>query len=294
MNNIRFGGLVFLFAAMAGAVLMYQGQTGRPGVMPDIVRIGVLPDENEAVLRERYTPLVEYLSGEVGVPFELIVPADYDELLDLFGRKEVDVAVFGGFTFLLANDRYNAVPVVMRDIDVAYESYFLAKADRADGQIEIVDFKGDAFAFGASLSTSGHLMPRYFLEQEGIDAENFFSGVVYSGAHDRTADWVATGRVDLGAASARVVDMMYLDGRLDPKEVEIIWTTPPYPDYIWAAQEEIGAAALNQILMAFLSLDLLNEEDRIVLKAVGARGFLPASLSDFEELRLVAMKRGLL
>lgn len=294
MNRFRFGGLVLLIAAMAGAVLLYQGQARRPGVMPAIIRIGVLPDENEAILRERYAPLVEFLSREVGVPFELVVPTDYPDLLALFGRGDVDLGFFGGLTFLLANDQYGAAPMVMRDVDVNFRSHFFARSDHISSGDSIADFKGKAFAFGSSLSTSGHLMPRFFLEQEGINAELFFDSVEYSGAHDKTGEWVRDSHVDFGVANSQVIDKMFTDGRLKSEDVKVVWTTPAYPDYVWAVRPEISLAVQDRILSTFLSIDPLTEEHKDILAGVGAAGFLPAILADFEELRAVAEGRGLL
>jgi phosphonate transport system substrate-binding protein len=157
------------------------------------LRISILPDEGREKLIERYTPLFEYLARETGIPYELIIPETYGELLELFHAKKIDLAYFGGFTFVKANVIDNAVPLVMRDVDTRFTSYFLVKGDHPAENIS--DFKGKRFSFGSSLSTSGHLMPRYFLKEMDIIPEVFFSDTRYSGKHDLTAYWVRDGLV---------------------------------------------------------------------------------------------------
>ena len=156
------------------------------------------------------------------------------------------------------------------------------------------DFKGRRFAFGSKLSTSGHLMPRHFLADMKIEPEAFFGEVRYSGAHDRTAIWVRDGEVDLGAANASIVDRMYAEGRLDAAEVRIVWTTPAYPDYVWAARQGLGPEVREKLIAAFLRLSPADADQARILRGVDAGGFLPARRSDFDELRQIARALGML
>lgn len=259
---------------------------------PDILRIGLLPDEDPETLKQRFTPLAKYLSTNLEIPFELIIPADYNDLVEQFAKGNLDITYFGGLTFLQAQQRADAVPLVMRDIDVHFSSYFLARTHEHPENLS--DFKGSSFSFGSQLSTSGHLMPRYFLGMKGITPEDFFSEVSFSGAHDKTALLVSDGAVDLGAANAHIVDSMYANGQLNPNDVHIVWKTPPYADYVWAVRPDIGESFSNKLLNLFLSLSSSNEQHHEILNKLGAGGFIPAHLDDFEALREVALKTGLL
>jgi len=257
----------------------------RQRVEPKILRVSVLPDESREKLLERYTPLVEYLAQELGMPYRLIIPKDYDELLNLFHGQEIDLAYFGGFTFMKAHIADQAEPLVMRDVDTRFTSYFLARA--ADPGQEIADFKGRTFAFGSDLSTSGHLMPRFFLYEMGMVPETFFGAVRYSGKHDLTAYWVRDGEVDLGVANHAVIDQMYQDGRLHPDEVRILYETPPYPDYVWALQPRFTEAFRIKLRNAFLGLAMTDARQAAILAGVDAGAFLPAGMHDFAKLEKV-------
>ena len=162
---------------------------------------------------------------------------------------------------------------------------FLAHPDNEKKNLE--DFKDAKISFGSRLSTSGHLMPRYFLTERKIDPEAFFSEVLYSGSHDKTAYWVRDGKVDLGAANNQVIRKMFREGHLKRDDIRILWETPVYSDYVWAMQPDLDKAIQSRLLDCFLALSPLNSEHRQILKALGAGGFLPANNADFALLRKV-------
>ncbi len=261
-------------------------------VIPDTIRVAVLPDQAPANLRVRHEPLLAYLGDTTGIEFELVIPADYSDLLRRFETGEVDLAWFGGLTFVNAERQVNAVPLVLRDVDVQFTSCYLASASIAYSSIAA--FEGDSFSFGPELSTSGHLMPRYFLLQQGVVPEEFFSSVRHASGHDHTALWVADGTVALGVANCVIVQSLFANGQLSNDEVRIIETTPPYSDYVWAAQQSMTESTRGVILDAFLALDATAPEHLDILRLQGANTYLPAGSDDFALVRAAAEQAGLL
>lgn len=259
---------------------------------PDVIRVGVLPDQSPEALARRYDPLLAYLSAETDLPFELVVPEDYGAILDLFHTGAIDLAYFGGLTFLKARERDGAHAIAMRDVDARFRSYFLARPDSAGNSL--ADFRGATFAFGSGLSTSGHLMPRHFMARENVDPETWFAKVVYSGAHDRTAYMVRDGEADLGVANAEIVDAMFRDGRLRRSEVRVAWQTSPYVDYVWALRAGIDGDLEHKLTMAFLRLSPYDADDADILQGQGAGSFLPMPAGDLEALREIAASLDLL
>ena len=255
---------------------------------PEVLRIGVLPDLQASKLKRKYDPLVTYLSDELQQEVKVIVPDDYADLVRMFGNAEVDMAYFGGVTFVSAAAQYQAEPLVMRDIDTRFTTYFLARSDAKEHDIS--DFDGQVIGFGSQLSTSGHFMPRYFLNEQAIDPETFFSDVLYSGAHDRTVEMLLQGEVDLAAVNSEVVKSMLRQGQLDAKSFKIIWETPVYADYVWAIQPDWNEAYANKVRDAFLQLSPFDERDAEILQSLGAGGFLPATPGDFARLRAIVLR----
>lgn len=269
--------------------LLLVSCTSRDGEEPlRVLRIGILPDESEEELYRRYTPLLDYLEQETGLSIKLNVPDSYKALLELFAAKTVDLAYFGGFTFVKANMEHAAVPLVMRDVDTRFTSVFIVNGKSRVRELQ--DTGIERFSFGSRLSTSGHLMPRHFMASEkGIIPEEHYSSVRYSGRHDLTAFWVRDGEVDLGVANARIVRNMLDDGRLNKDAIRIIWETPTYPDYVWAIQATISQGDREKIRQAFLRLSVDNTSHAPILENLDTGGFFPASEQDFLDLKTIVV-----
>ena len=277
-TSARWLGALMASILVAGLAACSDGEPRTPKVL----RVGVLPDQGKAQLLDRYSPLLEYLEKELGIPHELIIPNTYQNLVTLFHKGELDLAYFGGVSFVKAMKADGAVPLVMRDIDLKFTSSFLVRAD--DPAQSVSDFRGRSLAFGSKMSTSGHLMPRYHLERQPITPESFFSSVRFSGAHDRTAYWVRDGAVELGVANSVVIANMFEDGRLTKKDVKVLWTTPPYADYVWAVARDLDAEFVTDLRDAFLELSPEDPSHRPILTPMGAGSLLPASVEDFADL----------
>lgn len=284
--------LAALLVLFAG--LYYVQQVDRQkGAIPSVINVGVLPDESTEALQARLKPLLGYLAAQTGIEFRLIESSDYDELLMLFISDRIDLAYFGGYTFVQANALHDAVPLVMREIDTRFTSYFLASGTVPGQRIE--DFRNKVFSFGNRLSTSGHLMPRHYLQKDqDVVPERFFAEVRFSGAHDETAYLVRDGEVDLGVANSAIIRAMLKDGRLDENDLRILWETPPFPDYVWAAQSQLPEVVKGRIRDAFLGLEANEGLEGDILDSLGARLFLPAGKSDFGALKAVARSMQLL
>lgn len=247
------------------------------------IHVGILPDESSEQLVARLDPLFEYLAEHTGLVFEFVIPDSYEQLVTDFGSGKVDLAYFGAYTFLNSHREYGAVPLVMRDVDLRFTSVFLVRSD--EPAQSLADLEGRSISFGSSLSTSGHLMPRYFMEDQGIVPEQFFGEIQYSGAHDATAYAVLEGRADVGAINASIVRKMLSSGLLDSRSVRILWETPPYADYVWAIRSGIDEDLRIRLRDAFLSIDLNNPGHAAILDGIQAGGFVPASMRDFSRLQ---------
>lgn len=252
---------------------------------PATIHVGVLPDVDSEKIQDRYKLLLEYLSEETGLCYELVIPDTYQELLDGFHESKIDLAYFGGYTFVIANISDKAFPLVMRDVDILFTSYFLARSDRPEEKIS--DFKDKVFCFGSNLSTSGHLMPRFFLLEKKIIPETFFGEVRYSGSHDKTAFLIKDGIVDLGTINSKIADKLFEEGHLKREDVRIVWKTPPYANYVWSVHPSMKESTQIIIRDAFLNLSLNNEVHNLILDNLSANYFIPAGEKDFVDIKLI-------
>ena len=274
------------------ALVLTACRTPDQGPTHESLRIGVLPEKGEDVLRKQITPLLDFVSRKSGFSYELVIPNKYEELLQLFSDGKIDMAYFGGVTFTKANIEHAAVPLVMRDVDTRFTSVIVTSIASAK---TLEDLQGKRFGFGSRLSTSGHLMPRFFMEDEyGVIPEEYFESVQYSGKHDRTAYWVRDGVIDAGAASGIIIHKMLADGRLQPGDIRIILTTPHYPNYVWAVHPRIQPVLRERIRQAFLQLSIDDPQHADILANVCAGSFYPAVVGDFSELRKIMSDQDLL
>jgi phosphonate transport system substrate-binding protein len=261
--------------------------------------VTVLPDETPTVLQRRFEPLGRYLSERLGVRTEFHPVSDYPATVSALAGGQVDLVWYGGFTFVQAYyaTGKTARPLVMRDIDARFRSVFITRPD--SGIRSLADLRGRSFVFGSESSTSGHLMPRYFLMQNGIDPDRDFAGPPsYSGAHDATITWVASGRADAGALNIAVWERKVREGAVDPRQVVVFWTTPEYVDYTWAVRGDLdadfGAGFTERLRQAFLDLDPANPAHKEILDLQSAGRFIPAKPEDFRGVEEAARAAGLL
>jgi phosphonate transport system substrate-binding protein len=190
---------------------------------------------------------------------------DYAATVEGMAAGKLDLVWFGGLTHVQARLRTKntAYAIAMREEDLKFTSVFITNPQANIRSLE--QLKGKTFAFGSAGSTSGHTMPRYFLLKAGVVPEQDFSKFSFSGAHDATALWVQSSRVDAGALNSSVWAKLLETKKVDPSQVFVFWTTPPYVDYNWTVRGDLDKGLVQKIQQAFLKLDRANAEDAKLL-----------------------------
>jgi phosphonate transport system substrate-binding protein len=276
--------VVGLFALIAGEL---PAQTFKE------LRISAIPDENPQEMLRIYTPFAEYLTKEVGIPVKFTPVVDYAATVEGLAANRLEVVWYGGLTSVqAARQAKGARRIIMRKEDAEFKSHFITRKET--GIKDLKDLKGKTFSFGSVSSTSGHLMPRYFLLKGGINPEKNFSKFSFSGAHDATAAWVEAGRVDAGALNFLVWDKLVETKKVDTNEVAIFWTTPPYVDYVWTVRAGVDKETVDKISKAFLKLDYNNPEHKKLLDLHRTKGYVPAKDEDWKAIEEAAVAAGLL
>ena len=258
----------------------------------DVLKVSAIPDEAPTELLRKFKPLGAYLEQELGMKVEFVPVADYAAVVEALAADRIDMAWLGGFTFVQARLKTgNAVPLVQREQDAEFTSKFIT-SDPAVKSLQ--DLKGKTFAFGSVSSTSGSLMPRYLMLQDGIKPEDFFSRVAYSGAHDATAAWVQAGKADAGVLNASVWQKLVDAGKVDTDKVKVFATTPTYYDYNWTVRGNLDADLQAKIKAAFLALDPAKPEQKAILDLQAASRFIETKPENYEGIEEAARAAGLL
>jgi phosphonate transport system substrate-binding protein len=261
---------------------------------PDVFKVSAIPDENPNELLRIYTPFAEYLARELGTKVQFTPVVDYAATVEGLAAKKLDMVWYGGFTSVQAVRRTNgnARRLVLRQEDADFKSVFIGKPGSGINRLE--DLKGKTFAFGSVSSTSGHLMPRSFLLQAKINPDKDLKQVAFSGAHDATALWVESGRVEAGALNFLVWDKLVQQKKVDPAKVNVFWTTPPYVDYCWTVRADLDAGLQDKIAAAFLKLNYDNPEHRKLLDLHRTKKYIKANDADWKGVEEAAVSAGLL
>jgi phosphonate transport system substrate-binding protein len=255
------------------------------------LRLSMIPTTDPGKMVRESEPLVAYLEKAMGAKVELTVPLNYAAVVEAFGAGKVDIAYFGGFTYVQARKRFEAQPLVQRERDREFHSLFITQTDSPIASL--ADLKGRSFAFGDVNSTSGHLMPEYFMRQAGVDPE-VIAKALYTGGHDATALAVANGKADAGALDETVFHRLTKEGKLDAAKLRVFHTTPPYFDYVWAARKALDPALADAFRKAMLALDPSNPQHKPVLDLLSASKYVEAEDASYDKLREAAIAAGLL
>lgn len=265
-----------------------EGAAGGPAKAAEVLWFSAIPDDNKAELAERFGLIAAHLSKELGVQVAYKPSASYEASVEAFKNGDVQLAWFGGVSGVKARAAVDGARAIAQGkVDPEYVSYFIAHKDTGiEPGDEFPDMEGRTFTFGPRGSTSGRLMPTYFLQKfTGKTADEYFSSHDFSTGHDNTAERVASGAFECGALSYKTYDALVRDGKLDPEVCVKVWTTPTYADYNWTAhpllEERYGAGFTDKLQAALVGItdpDLLRALER-------DEGIIPAANEDFEGIR---------
>jgi phosphonate transport system substrate-binding protein len=257
------------------------------------LRVSAIPDESPTELLRKFEPLGAYLHDATGLEVRFVPVTDYAATVEGLAAGKLDLVWYGGFTFVQARRRTgNALPLVQRAEDARFHSKFIVGA--GSKARTLADLKGASFAFGAVSSTSGHLMPRYFLLKQGIDPDRDFAKVAFSGAHDVTAKWVEAGKVDAGVLNESIWQRLVDEKKVDLSKVRVLETTPEYHDYNWTVRGDLDPKVVDALRKAFIALDPANPAQKRILDLQRASRFVPTSPENYAAIEQAARAAGLL
>jgi len=292
MHSVPFSRRALLRACVASA-LAAAACLPLAAQAEEVLRVSAIPDEAPTELQRKFAPLGAYLEAETGMKVIFVPVTDYAAVVEALATRKIDLAWLGGFTFVQARIRTKgtALPLVQRAEDAKFTSRFITAND---GIKTFADLKGKTFAFGAPSSTSGHLMPRYFLGQEGLNPDKDFKNTAFSGAHDATVAFVQAGKVDAGVLNASVWDKLVEQNKVDTTKVRVFATTPPYFDYNWTARGDLDPKIQAKITQAFLKLDPANPAHKEIMALQRASKFIPTRAENYKGIETAAHAAGLL
>ena len=265
--------------------------------------ISAIPDQDPSELAAREKTLVTYLEGELDVEVEYVPVTDYAASVSLFKTGDLDMVFYGGLTGVQARlQTPGATLLAQRDIDAKFQSVFIANKRAGIAPVKDVDglaaFRDKRFTFGSESSTSGRMMPEYFLDEAGIDTSADLRGEPgFSGSHDKTIDVVEAGSYQGGALNVQVWEARKKAGTVDLDKVVEVFRSPTYHDYHWMAGPEVddrfGGEFTDRLRDALLAIDGSTPTETQVLEAYGAGAVVETKAENYSQIEEIARKLGL-
>jgi len=255
------------------------------------LQVGLIPNQNPEEVEAQYQPLEDYLKEELGREVVVSVPTTYNAVVEAMVSGELDLAYFGGLTYVQARERADIHPVfteINPDTGTTkYRSLIIVPADSDIEEVE--DIEGQTFAFGSVSSTSGSLYPSIMLDQAGIDYRTDLEEVIYTGGHDATAQAVANGRVAAGGLEDRILYDLQEEGIVEEGSVRVIEESEPIEGYPWVVRDDLPDETEQEITDAFLGI-----KDPELLDLLRAEGYERVEASDYDYVEEQARKLDLL
>jgi phosphonate transport system substrate-binding protein len=267
------------------------------------LNISAIPDQDQEKLNRLYGAVADRLAAATGLEVRYRRVTDYTAVVRAFEVGDVQVAWMGGLTGVQARNRVpGATAIAQRDIDADFHSVFIAT--RSSGMRPFDDISGlrqlagHTFTFGSETSTSGRLMPQYFMDEGGLAVSELRGKPGYSGSHDATIEAVASRSFEAGVVNEQVWKAAVAAGKPNLGDVVVLWRTPGYADYHWLARPDLdsvaGAGTTQRVTDLLLGLDAANPQDAEILELFGATRFIATKNSNYDQIEAVAREQGLL
>ncbi|OKH11318.1 putative selenate ABC transporter substrate-binding protein [[Limnothrix rosea] IAM M-220] len=262
---------------------------------------GAIPDQDPERLQRLYGLLADYLSETLEIPVEYKPVTDYRAAVTAFKVGDLDLVWFGSLTGVQARLQVEgAQAIAQRDIDAEFHSVLIANVNSGLEELasdeELVQVKGKTLTFGSESSTSGRLMPQYYLEQAGVSLDDFQGEVGFSGSHDVTIQLVEAGTYDVGMLSEEVWESRLEAGEVDTNKVKEIWRSPAYFNYHWVispnVDERYGEGFSEKVQAALLALDIENPEHAEILELFSANKFITTTNENYDNIESIGRQVG--
>jgi phosphonate transport system substrate-binding protein len=282
-------------------VILLLSSCSSPQVNQQPFIISALPDQKPEILQPLYDSLASYLQQRLGIPVKYQAASTYDEVLNGFRLGKLDMVWFGGLTGVEARLGVDgAEAIVQRDIDAGFQTVFIANTSTGlkpfSDVKDLQQLKGHSFTFGSSISTSGRLMPEYYLRQAGVQETDFKGPVYFSGSHDATLMLVQSGIYEAGALNIQIWKSRVKDGTVDAAKVIALWETPHFYDYHWVihphAAQRYGKNFIQQVQNAFFGLDGGVPDQAKILTGFGAQKFIATRNDNYAQIESIGRQIG--
>ena len=256
-----------------------------------------IPDQNQRHLQQRFSKVARYLSDTLQVDVKYIPVKSYAAAVTAFRNNEVQLGWFGGLSGIQARRLLPGSQAIAQGYeDPLFKTYFIAHTSTGlkPSSAFPSDIKGKTLIFGSKGSTSGRLMPEYFIRDHyQQDPNALFPRIGYSGDHHKTIELVQSGVYEVGVVNYKVWEKQLADGKINADNVNVIWESPPYADYHWTIRGDVNDQ-FGQGFQQKVQQALIDMSDPDLLASFPRQRFVTAKNSDYDALIRIAQIIGII
>jgi len=238
-----------------------------------------LPKEE---ILKRFTPLVDYLSDQLGMPVKLSISKNYEVHIENIGNQVIDIAYIGPSSYVEMTQKYGKHPLLAR-LEVNGKPFFNGYIVTANKEFvdNIGALKGKRFAFGSPHSTMSYLVPRHMLKEAGVGLETL-AGYRFLGNHRNVALGVLLGEFDAGAVKEEVYFNFREQGLLK------VAVSPSISEHVFLSRQKLPVEVIEKLRQ---SMYRLSESDAgiKILTTIKKKitGLVKVNDSDYDNLRKI-------
>ncbi|WP_114938746.1 phosphate/phosphite/phosphonate ABC transporter substrate-binding protein [Mucilaginibacter endophyticus] len=227
--------------------------------VPGKLLIGSYGGDNPAQYREALDPFAAYLSKKLGMEVEFFYTTDYPALIEAMRSKKIHMAHLTPYAYILATQKPGLAPIVTLGIKgkpTVYHSIIFT--NKKTGLKTMADVKARAknltLCFADPASTSGHLIPRGYLDSIGLDPDKAFKATIFAGSHAAAILSVKSEKVDVGCSTSELaLEKLIREHIINREDIVILWTSPPIVNDAIAIRTDLNKDFINKVQQAYLN-----------------------------------------
>lgn len=257
----------------------------------NVLRLGIIPFESsgEAVKRNS-EPLIELISKSTNMKVETFISNDYTGIVEAFKSGKLDIAFMSPASYVLGKKEAD-IKVILKSHTNNNPYYYSIIITRTDSGINsLTDLKNKNFAFGDVLSTSGHIFPRKMLLDNGINPDNYFKSIFYSGGHDATVLAVINKKVDAGATFSNdpkkiIAGWTKFLTKKELKLIKVIAVSEPVPSDNICVRKDLNEDLIKKIQKSIIDFSNTEKGRALIKQLYKFDGYMLAHDDDYKSVR---------
>jgi phosphonate transport system substrate-binding protein len=244
---------------LAASALLTGSVLGAAQAAEQEINFGIISTESSQNLRSMWDPFLADMGKQTGTKINAFFAPDYAGIIQGMRFDKVDVAWYGNKSAMEAVDRAGGeifAQTVAFDGSQGYYSLMVAHQDSPINSIEdmLKNAKTLTFANGDPNSTSGYLVPGYYVfAQNNADANKIFKRSL-NGSHEVNALSVANKQVDIGTFNSEGMQRLEVTAPDKAAKLKVIWTSPLIPSdpMVWRKNlDDATKAKLREFFMTY-------------------------------------------